>query len=62
MAEYTYKKIQKMREFLREELMSSGMFPMWNIECEKILESRLQTALMAGVLEGDVTKDIKIRN
>jgi len=55
---YTYKNIQKMRNAIKEEIISSGI-NVWNIEWEKLVEMRIQTAIIAEVLENDVSKEIK---
>jgi len=55
---YTYKDIQEMRNAIKEEIISSGI-NVWNIEWEKLVEMRIQTAIIAEVLENDVSKEIK---
>lgn len=53
---YDYKKIQQMREALIEELNS--IFPQTTIELLNLAENRLQSAIMAGLFEDDIKKDI----
>jgi len=55
---YTYKNIQKMRNAIKEEIISSGI-NVWNIEWEKLVEMRIQTAITAEILENDVSKEVK---
>jgi hypothetical protein len=52
MKEYTYKKIQLMRESLTEEAKLS--FPSITVEVLILVEHRLQTAIMAGLFDDDV--------
>ncbi len=51
---YTYKKIQKMREALIDELKL--LFPTMNAELYTLVEHRLQTAIMAGLFDDQVKR------
>lgn len=55
-AEYNYKKIQEMRAMLTEEVKLS--FPTINAEILLLVEERLQTAIMAGLLDGDIKEEV----
>lgn len=55
---YDYKKIQEMRGLLFEE-MKQQFGPILNIEHLKLLEMRLQTAIMAGLMDQDIRKEKK---
>lgn len=54
---YNYKQIKKMREDLFEELKDS--FGILNVEHHKLLEMRVQTAIMAGLMDNDIEKEKK---
>lgn len=60
MATYTYKKIQKARDALKEELALSGQ--VWTVEHDKLVELRLQTSIMAGLEADDILKEVKVRD
>lgn len=53
--EYNYKQIQKMREALLEETKES--FGLLNVEHHKLVEMRVQTAIMAGLIDNDIDKE-----
>jgi hypothetical protein len=53
---YDYKKIQEMRQSLIDEL--SAIFPQTTIELLNLAENRLQSAIMAGLFDDDLKKDI----
>lgn len=55
--EYNYKQIQKMREALFQEMKDS--FGVLTIEHFKLLEMRIQTAIMAGLIDQDIDKEKK---
>ncbi len=54
---YNYKQIQKMRATLFEEMKES--FGIVNIEHHKLVEMRVQTAIMAGLVDQDIDKEKK---
>ena len=58
---FTYKNIQEMRNAIKEEIVSSGI-NVWNVEWEKLVEMRVQTAISAGMFEDDVLKEVKVRD
>lgn len=58
---YNYKKIQEMRNALKEEMVASGLTVV-SIETEKLIEMRVQTAIMAGLFNDDINKEVKIRD
>lgn len=57
---YDYKKIQEMRERLVEEVKQ--IFPTVTVEVYKLVEMRLQTAIMAGLLNEDIKEEIGIKS
>ena len=62
MAEYNYKKIQKAREALKDEITTSAEKISWTVEHDKLVEMRLQTTIMAGLEAGDILKEVKVRD
>lgn len=59
--EYTYKKIQEMRNALKEEIVASGI-TVWNVEYEKLVEMRIANAINAGMFNDDILKEVKVRD
>lgn len=57
---YNYKKIQEMRNSLKEELISTGVVG-YSVEHDKLVEMRLHTAIMAGLLNNDINEEVKVR-
>lgn len=55
MNKYTYKKIQEMRESLIEEIKL--IFPTVTCDVLRLVEMRIQTALMAGLFNDDIKKE-----
>lgn len=58
---YNYKKIQEMRNALKEEIVASGISA-WNVEWEKLVEMRLANAISSGLFEDDITKEVIVRS
>lgn len=55
MKEYNYKKLQEMRALLIEEIKES--FPTITVEVLMLVETRLHSAIMAGLFEDDIKKE-----
>lgn len=55
MNKYTYKKIQEMRESLIQEIKL--IFPTVTCDVLRLVEMRIQTALMAGLFDDDIKKE-----
>ena len=53
---YTYKKIQEMRAILIEEIKTQ--FPSITVEVLLLVEKRLQTAIMANLLDDDIKLEV----
>jgi hypothetical protein len=53
---YTYKKIQKLREMIVVELKQ--YFPIITLDFLKLVEQRLQTVIMAGLIDTDIVNDV----
>lgn len=56
MNEYNYKKIQEMRSMLMEEMKQT--FPTLTVEVLMLVEQRLQSAIMAGLLDVDIKEEV----
>jgi len=56
MKEYNYKKIQEMRAMLLEEVKE--IFPTQTVEVHMLVEQRLQSAIMAGLLDADIKEEV----
>lgn len=54
---FTYTKLRKLRQTLYEELLTQ--FPTLTLEHYRLLEMRIQTAIMAGLLEMDTDEAAK---
>lgn len=61
MDKYTYKKIQNMREALKEEIIASGI-AVWNVEWEKLVEMRLANVIACKMFDCDILKEVKVRD
>lgn len=56
--DYTYKKIQEMRSMIFEE-MKELFGPKLDVEHVKLVEMRVQTAIMAGLFDEDIKAEVK---
>lgn len=56
MKEYNYKKIQEMRSMLIEEIKAT--FSIITVEVLALVEQRLQSAIMAGLLDSDIKQEV----
>lgn len=57
---YNYKKIQEMRHALKEELIETGI-AILTVEHYKLIEMRIQTAIMADLIDSDIKSEVKTR-
>lgn len=55
---YDYKKIQEMRAIIFEEMKESFGAGL-NVEHLKLVEMRVQTAIMAGLVDSDIKKEVQ---
>lgn len=59
---YTYSEIQLIRNALKEEMVASAGPGVWGLEHDRLLEARVQTAIMADISFEDISGEVEIRD